>query len=267
MNSAFPYRLLDVGGTFIKLPDSLPVPIKSSGSREEIASALKSAIGPTDGLKGIGIAIPGPFDYREGVFRMEHKFASAYGENLASMAGVPADVPVKYMHDVAAVLEGAIRMMSLHGNTALATIGTGLGFCIALHGEVQYGPDLSPMHEIWNRPWNGGILEDFVSSRGIRNSYTEKTGDTTQSAYEIAMRAYAGEEAALEVYSEAGTTLGEAIVEMLEDMEVDTLLMAGQISKSLNLIERPLCNALEGVKILRSPEGAVFEGLKTLFSL
>ena len=78
------YRLLDVGGTFVKCADGRQVPIPSDGSREEIAAALAKAVGPLDGVKGIGVAIPGPFDYREGVFRMERLEVSyfAVAKNL-----------------------------------------------------------------------------------------------------------------------------------------------------------------------------------------
>ena len=260
------YRFLDVGGTYVKIPVELPVPVNSAGSREEIAAGLKRAIGPLQGLQGIGVAIPGPFNYHEGIFLMEHKFASVYGQNFAELAGIPADIPVKYMHDVTSALEGALRMLDLHGNVALATLGTGLGFCIALDGKVQYAPDGSPAHEIWNLPWNGGILEDAVSARGIRNAYAARTGITTVSALDIAVLANAGNENAMEVYSELGTTLGESIAELLEELEVTTLLMGGQISKSLKLMDRPLCNALEGVQIMQAPDGAVFEGLKSQFT-
>jgi len=259
------YRFLDVGGTFVKIPGEPPVPVNSAGSREEIAAGLKRAIGPLQNLKGIGVAIPGPFNYHEGTFLMEHKFAAVYGENFAVLAGIPAGIPVRYMHDVTSALEGSLRMLDLRGNVALATLGTGLGFCMALDGKVRYAPDGSPAHEIWNLPRNGGILEDFVSARAIRNAYAARTGITTVSALDIAQRANLGDENAMEAYLQIGATLGESIAELLEDMEVKTLLMGGQISKSLKLMDRPLRNALEGVQIIPAPDGAVFEGLKTQF--
>jgi len=260
------YRFLDVGGTYVKILGASPVPVASGGSREEIAAGLKAAIGPLDNLKGIGIAIPGPFDYHEGVFRMEHKFAAVYGESFAKLTGIPDGFPIKFMHDVTSVLEGSMQMLDLKGNVALVTIGTGLGFCVALDGKVQYSPTGSPAHSIWKAPWNGGILEDLVSARGIRDAYAARTGITTASALDVAMNANAGDEDAMDVYFQLGAALGETLAEILEELEVETLLMGGQISKSLKLMDRPLRNALEGVQVMQAPEGAVFEGLKTLFN-
>ena len=90
------YRLLDVGGTYIKCADGSQVPVPSGGSREAIAAALKKAVGPTDGLRGIAVAIPGPFDFTQGIFLMEHKFAAVKGQRFRSLAEVPETVPLRF---------------------------------------------------------------------------------------------------------------------------------------------------------------------------
>lgn len=63
-------------------------------------------------LAGIGIAIPGPFDYAAGVSRMTHKFRSICGVDLRgvlhAMPGVPADAEIRFMQDVNAALAGEI---------------------------------------------------------------------------------------------------------------------------------------------------------------
>ncbi|MBO6095835.1 MAG: ROK family protein, partial [Bacteroidales bacterium] len=104
--------LLDVGGTFIKRPDGQMFPIDSHGSSEAIAKALATAIGPMDGLSGIGVAIPGPFDYQQGVFLMEHKFASVYGRSFRELVNIPEKVHLVFHHDVNAVLLGSVKMLS-----------------------------------------------------------------------------------------------------------------------------------------------------------
>ena len=190
-------RLLDVGGTFIKCQDGRQIPVPSAGSREAVAAAFSEAVGPVASLKGIGIAIPGPFDYRNGIFLMKHKYASVYGECFRDLAGVPENVPVKYLHDVNAPLLGIVKMAGLESeNVALVTLGTGLGFSYAVHGEVQCSESGGPAFGLWNRPWNGGILEDRISARGISSAYAALTGDSTPGAYDIACKAFSGEDAA-----------------------------------------------------------------------
>ena len=58
--------LLDVGGSYIKRQSGEPLPIPSDGSRDAIAAALRASIAP--GVERVGVAIPGPFDYRTGCF-------------------------------------------------------------------------------------------------------------------------------------------------------------------------------------------------------
>ena len=261
------YRLLDVGGTFIKCADGRQVPIRSDGSREEIVSALKTAVGPTGGLKGVGVAIPGPFDYVDGIFLMKHKFSAVFGASFRVLVQLPENITLRFYHDVNILLRGAIRILGLErGNTALVTLGTGLGFSYAIDGRVQYNELVSPARNLWNIPVDGGgILEDRISARGIRAAYAGLTGDDMPSAHAIARLAYGGDESALAVFSGLGDRLGEALEDIVRELRIDTLLMGGQISKSISLMLRPLQNRLEGIRILPVPEGAVFEGLSSLF--
>ena len=62
--------LLDVGGTYVKCDDGRQVPIASGGDKLQIAGALRQAVGDTAGIGRIGVAIPGPVDYRKGIFQM-----------------------------------------------------------------------------------------------------------------------------------------------------------------------------------------------------
>ena len=83
-NTAEMILALDIGGTFIKsavfqagkLIRKLPqVSSCSGGSREDIATAVRTAVRQAGPVGRIAVSIPGPFDYANGIFRMEHKFA------------------------------------------------------------------------------------------------------------------------------------------------------------------------------------------------
>lgn len=267
--------LLDVGGTYIKRPGLPPLPIPSAGTREEIAAALRTALahgtpvapGLTGGLTRIGVAIPGPFDYRNGIFLMKHKFAAVYGESFAALAGVPEGTDIRFRHDVNSALEGALRMMELRGNTALVSIGTGLGFTCAVDGKVQYGPTGSPAIGIWNKPYGNGILEDVVSARGIRNLYVSMGGSEELSAAGIAKRAYDGEDLAYKAFCRMGEALALALEELTEEFNFGTVLFAGGVSRSLILMEQALRDRLGDIRIAMAPEGAVFRGLEALFEI
>ena len=274
------------------------IPVSSGGDAASIAASLREAVAPVISLsspqsqtlqeiifpdgagktnfprrpsfvthragrqQGIAVAIPGPFDYREGIFLMDHKFQSVKGRSFRELAAVPEDVEIRFRHDVVAALEGCLEE---EVNTALVTIGTGLGFCIAVDGKPRVLESGSPADSLWNAPYGDGILEDKVSARGIRDSYREKTGRTDVSALQIALLADGGDIPAMEVYSEVGTLLGDVLLEKAEEYGVERFLFGGQVSRSLHLMERPIRNALDGIRVEKAPEGAVFRGLSKLF--
>lgn len=259
--------LLDVGGTFIKCSDGRCIPSESGGSREDIAAALHKAVGPLDGVSGIGVAIPGPFDYESGTFLLKHKFAAAYGETFRSLLRIPAGVTLKFAHDVNAVLMGALRLTAPRdGNAALVTLGTGLGFSYAINGRVQCSPGGSPALSLWNRPLQGGgILEDRLSARGISAEFARISGEKNRTSLQIARMAFAGNPDALAAYATTGRLLGEALFPQLGELGISLLLVGGQIAGSLDLMLQPLSEALPGTEIRQAPAGAVFEGLSSLF--
>ena len=259
--------LLDIGGTFIKRSDGQMFPIDSNGSAGAVAKSLASAVGPLDELSGIGIAIPGPFDFRQGIFLMEHKFASVYGKSFRELVNIPEKVQLVFHHDVNAALLGSVKMLGLEcNNTALVTLGTGLGFAYALEGQVQYAPSGSPAKSLWNLPMEGGgILEDYVSARGICRAYADMGGGRGESARSIAEKAYGGDRTARKVYESVGAYLGQAIQQNIRDLNIDTILIGGQIGKSFSLMREAMQHRLEGIRLASAPSGAVFEGLSSLF--
>ena len=258
--------LLDIGGTYIKCGDGRQIPAMSNGNRADISMAIRKAIGPISGPTDIGIAIPGPFDYRDGRFLMKHKFASVYGESFRTLAKIPAHVNIKYLHDVIAVLAGAIHTLHLDDvNSALVTLGTGLGFTHAINGKVQCNESGSPARDLWNVPVSGGgILEDELSARGISAEWERRTGESGRTCYAIARMAYSGDQTAREVFAHVGARLGEVLKSVLEELQCGILLLGGQISKSLSLMIDPMKEALPDIRIIPVPDDSVFVGLSRL---
>jgi glucokinase len=192
-----------------------------------------------EGLLGAELAVPGPFDFAVGVSLMQHKLPYLYGLDLRGklaerFAWQPGQV--RFLLDAAAFLLGEIGAGAARGvhRAAGITLGTGVGSSVAVDGHVvTEGAGVPPGGEIWNLPYEGGIIEDHVSTRAIKKSYKERTGLDL----EVAEVAAAAEHDAVarEAFAEFGRHLGLAIRGALGGFAPDVIVLGGGISRSAPL--------------------------------
>ena len=287
------YILMDVGGTFIKSGvmtagnvlvegTQQTVAIDSNGSKEEIINSLTVAIRQGIDLvedygyvpAGIGICMPGPFNYNTGVSGMVHKFAGIKDLPLKEIIAdsIPQyDIPVIFGHDVNTQLYGEMRGGNAQGfdNVCLVALGTGLGFAMANGGKVLQTETGGPHVSIWNLPYNGGILEDYASKRGFYNTWEAVTGSKPAEDMTVAdMGRLAGEgdPTALEVFRRVGSFIGQNIKDKLMEYNIRCLMFGGQISRSFRFMEGAVKGELaeiEGLEIRTVSDfsNAAFKGL------
>jgi glucokinase len=271
------YLAIDAGGTYIKsavsnkealiFEDSgFMVNAHSDGSKEEILQDFKEII--LNGLayissremtlEGIGFAFPGPFDYSNGVSLMKHKYLNIYGIDLREcfrkVPGVVPDIPIIFIHDASAMLTGELLKGNAYGfgNTALLSLGTGLGFTFSINGFVQFNDLGGPKITIYKLPYKDGILEDYISRRGILKSYCEISGKDISDieVIDIARFADEGDKAAISAFSEVGRVLAESLHNILIKYNIQCLLFGGQISRSFHYMEESLKEGLKDISCL-----------------
>ena len=284
--------LLDVGGTFVK--SSLGIagqgavegtfdstPMSSDGTAEEIGRSFQTAVagqmkraeesGCT--VDAVCVVMPGPFNYKEGIFLMKHKFASVYGCSFREILGdaIAPQVRLAFAHDVNGALTGALAIYPelKKGNVAMSTLGTGLGFTYATDGKVQESETGSPAADLWNLSYEGGILEDYVSRRAIIRFYSELGGTLAEGedVKEISEKARRGDEKALEAFRSAGRHYVAGAKGLIEELGISHLLFAGQIARSFDLMEDVIREGLgEGVKVsvVDDIQGTVLVGIASL---
>ena len=273
------FLLLDVGGTFVKsvvatfegelLPNTeTSVPIDSDGTRLEIEQSFATviangkAIAEYNGyaLAGVGIAFPGPFDYNIGVSYMTHKFAAleklSVKDFFHSLPEIGADMPVVFMHDVTAAVQGEMSFGAAQGykNVAVVTLGTGLGFSHTVDGAIQYSALGSPAVSIYNRPFREGVLEDYASKRGFLRSYAEVRGEENPANLTVAMiggMCGEGNKEALQSFYNVGDILATELKPLLEEFGIECLLFGGQISRSFAYFEPAVARLKEELPSLK----------------
>lgn len=271
---------MDIGGTSLKsaliasngeiLKKTFQkTPIDSQGSEETIIGTfvriIRSALQIGEDMKldvaGMGIGIPGPFDYERGISLMKHKFAAIYGldlkQKLIQRLGLREDFLIRFEHDAAVFLRGEAWRGAAKGYNRAGglTLGTGLGAAFMINGQILSKNSGMPLYTIWSLPYKDGIVEDKVSQRGIIARYKELAGRDCPEhidVKEIASRALRyRDKISLQVFEELGHTLGEVLKSIISDFRAECLVFGGQISKSFSLFARPLKKQLQSVPQLK----------------
>ncbi len=213
---------------FVELIHALAVRA-TEGAAHEVPSAIA----------GLSLAFPGPFDYEQGISRMKHKLAYLNGVDLRGMLAdefACAPRSVQFLNDAAAFLLGESGAGAAKGADKLLclTFGTGLGAAFAIQGkQVSEGHGIPDGGELWSHPYEGGILEDRLSTRAIRGTYAKLTGRDAEVS-ELAHNAER-DPAARAAFEEFGRNLGNALRTELAEFAPATVVMGGNISRSAHL--------------------------------
>jgi glucokinase len=219
--------------------------IDSSAAAQSILDSIeklgREVLAGLDGcpLPGIAMSMPGPFDYQKGIgyFQGVAKYEQLYGFNLRqAMASRFPQIPgeaVRFINDAAAALLGEICTGAAKGaGRAIGlTLGTGIGSAFAVDGRiVTDGAGVPAEGYLYRVPWKGGVVEDFISSRGLQKKYLELGGGNSD-VREIALHA-SQMAAAREVFTWFGRTLGEVLLPLVRAFQPEVIVVGGAISHS-----------------------------------
>lgn len=190
-------------------------------------------------ILGAELAMPGPFDYQAGVSQMRHKLPYLYGVSLRQLLAQRfgwQPEQVRFLNDADAFLLGEVGAGAARGvpRAVGITLGTGIGSSFAVDGHVvTEGPGVPPGGEIWNLPYEAGIVEDALSTRAIRRDYQQRTG-VLREVSAIAASA-PGDPDAAAIFTEFGRHLGQALRLVLAQFAPDVIVIGGGISRSAPL--------------------------------
>lgn len=195
----------------------------------------------------IGMDFPGPFDYAQGISQMDHKLPHIKGlrvadelrERLSSLVENASELQFRFVNDASAFALGESHFgAAREADKALVlAIGTGLGSgFLQGHSIVEDGPTVPPGGEVWNIPYRDGIGDDHFSTRGIIARYERLTGERVSGAKDVADR-YATDAAAQQTWHDFGRELAEFTLPILRQFQCHTVLVGGNIARSLHLFE------------------------------
>ena len=218
--------------------------------------ALKKSLSyiDEDQLAGIGFAMPGPFDYPNGiamftesVAKYQNLYSIKVSKRIKELMGLSSDSDVRFMNDASAfaIGEAWCGKASKVDRSVSITLGTGFGSAFVDEGVVVVDRDDVPkMGCVWHLPYNGGIADDSFSTRWFIKRYAEKSNIRTTGAKDIAERA-ATDHIAKEIFVEYGTHLGEFLAPWLKKFQAEALVIGGNVTGAYKYFVIPFETALK----------------------
>jgi len=256
-------RLYDLDKNWFYSEKKHRVDVSSNASGEAILSAWTAAITETVSetgfhlIEGIGFAMPGPFDYENGVawFKGVQKFDALYGVNvrqeLLHRLALPGDFRIRFQNDAtcfalgesfAGVAKDAERLLAI-------TLGTGFGATfIQNHLPVagRFGiPDDGFLYHV---PYGKSIADEYFSTRWFVNEYFSTTRKSISGVKELS-RLNNSDNRVKKIFQSFGNNLGDFLSPFLLEFDADCLVIGGNISAAFPLFAEGLHEELHKNRI------------------
>jgi len=181
--------------------------------------------------KFVGIAMPGPFDYQEGISYIHNqgKYDALYGLNIKALLSAALAIPVDHIsfnNDAACFLQGEIFKGELQGyaHAIGITLGTGLGSAYLTDGQ-------SFDAALWNTAFEEGIIEDYISSRWFVKSFLERSGTAIKDVKEIVEK-HPNNPATKAIFADFSANLSRFLYEFISAKKANVVIIGGNIAKA-----------------------------------
>lgn len=228
--------------------------------------ALAESMADGQPILGVGISSGGPMDAAAGTLCNPPNLPGWSGLSLTEFAGRRLHAPAVLENDANACALAEWRWGAGKGSRIMLflTFGTGLGAGIVLDGHVLRGA-CGNAGELghWRLAESGpagygkvGAFEGFCSGGGIAQlaratgaAWAQRgqapkwlSGEVTAKA--VAQAAFAGDEAALEVFDESARRLGQGLALVIDLLNPDCIVVGSVYARSEALFQRELHRVL-----------------------
>jgi glucokinase len=262
---------VDIGGTTVKaaLFDSegseyrrseLPTP-RHLGPDAVIATTiqtiveLRAEVPETAQLRAVGLVVPGIVDADQGI--------AVYAANigwrqlpLRQIVAEAVDLPVILDHDVRAAGLAELELGAGRGlqEVLFVALGTGVAAAVITRGQVSVGAtrragELGHLPVFPEGEWcacgQRGCTETYASAAALSRRYSAASGVAEVSAKDVIRLAAAGDSLADEIFKDAITALGRALVNYVLLMDPELILIGGGMAASGAVLLHPLTREVQ----------------------
>ncbi|WP_372793894.1 ROK family protein [Lutibacter sp.] len=263
------------------------IKVDNSESKEVLIGAWTNAIKqceinlPIESVfLGVGLAIPGPFDYENGIGLYDNsnlKFVELKNVNVKEALSKSLSLSIeqiRFVNDASAFSLGSFWYGSGKGSKKMIaiTLGTGFGSSFIYNGQiVEDGKTVPEGGYLWDKPFKEGIADDYFSTRWFVNSFNEVSSEQVTGVRRIAELANNGNKQAKDLFSEFGENLANCLGEYLQKFNAEVVVMGGNIAEAFDFFKPRLYSKLKGngleipFKVSTLKESAAMLGAATLF--
>lgn len=204
-------------------------------------------------IKGIGLGVPGPINYKEKKISVCNNIHIIAGVKIADQLQIKTGLPVKIDNDARCFIRGEALMGAgqKYSNIYSITIGTGIGAGWWRKKKVYQGA-----HGAANE-FNKMVI-NFESGVGLEEAYHNLTQNNPT---ELAKKAYGGNILAKKTFKKIGQNLGIALANVVNLIDPEIIIIGGGVMKSSNLFLPAIKKNMQ--KHIFSPEAKKIKILKS----
>ncbi len=231
------YFRIDSGASADDVLKKWVLPIKSVMNKAKLEDIL-----------GISFAMPGAFDYKNGIalFQGNGKYDALYNlnitEEVSDRLSLNTPLPMRYINDATAFAIGACWKgeAQKHERSICFTLGTGIGSAFMKGGVPIVSDRNVPEHGcFWHLPFQEGIVDDYFSTRWFMQESETKYGVKVNGVKSLAAAARKHQHAQ-EIFARFGHNMGQLIAPWVKRFQPTCLCFGGNISQSADLFKRHL---------------------------
>ncbi|AUP80644.1 ROK family protein [Flavivirga eckloniae] len=195
---------------------------------------------------GIGISIPGPLDYENGISKIFNcnKYDKLLGvdiksylyQHLSDYIDSPSNIV--FENDANCFLLGETWRRALTNNNVVGiTLGTGIGSGFMAEGTLVTKTDnVPPNGEVYCLPFKGKRAEDWLGTNWFLDTYKKEFLKEAESVKRIATHAEISEKSK-DIFNTFGIHLGTFLSPLLTNFKADHLIIGGNIARSYKLFK------------------------------
>lgn len=182
----------------------------------------------------LSLAMPGPFDYEQGVsyIKENDKYEALYGLNvklaISTLLGI-SPLNIKMKNDAECFLAGEVLggAARVYGSAIGITLGTGLGSAIYKNGKTVDA-------ERWSIKFKDGIAEGYFSSRWFQQQYELNFRASATGVREM-IENHQGDQRLTAIFKEFSFNLSSFLIDFMTDHPVEVVIIGGNISRASSL--------------------------------